>query len=63
MEEQGAIRKATHESQIGEVLEGKLPIKQYRMVSGWMALHEDELYAAWNNAVRQMSFDKIEPLK
>ena len=47
----------------GEVLEGKLPLKQYRMVSGWMALHEDELYAAWNKAVRQMAFDRIEPLK
>lgn len=47
----------------GEVLEGKLPLKQYRMISGWMALHEDELYAAWNNAVREKPFSKIEPLK
>lgn len=47
----------------GEVLEGQIPIKQYRMVSGWMALHEDELYAAWNNAVRSLAFNKIEPLK
>ncbi len=47
----------------GEVLEGKLPIKQYRMVSGWMALHEDELYMAWNNAVREKPFSKIEPLR
>jgi len=47
----------------GEVLEGKIPVKQYRMVSGWMALHEEELYAAWNNAVRNKAFEKIEPLK
>ena len=47
----------------GEVLEGKLPIKQYRILSGWMALHEDELYAAWNNAVQSKPYDKIEPLK
>ena len=47
----------------GELLQGKLPLKQYRMVVGWMAIHEDELYAAWNNAVRQMPFEKIEPLK
>lgn len=47
----------------GEVLEGKLPLKQYRMVSGWMALHEDELFEAWNNAVREKPFSKIEPLK
>lgn len=47
----------------GEVLEGDLPVKQYRMVSGWMAMHEEELYAAWNNAVRQIAFEKIEPLR
>ena len=47
----------------GEVLEGRIPMKQYRMLSGWLALHEDELYAAWNNAVRNMPFDKIDPLK
>ena len=47
----------------GEVLEGKLPVKQYRMLSGWMALHEDELYAAWNQAVQNKPFSKVEPLK
>lgn len=47
----------------GEVLEGNIPLKQYRMVSGWMALHEDELYAAWNKAVQNKFFGKIEPLK
>lgn len=47
----------------GEVLEGKLPLKQYRILVGWMSIHEDELYAAWNNAVRNMPFDKIMPLK
>lgn len=47
----------------GELLEGKLPLKQYRMVSGWMALHEDELYKAWNNAVRGKAFNKVEPLR
>lgn len=47
----------------GEVLDGKLPLKQYRMVNGWIALHEDELYDAWNKAVRSIEFGKIEPLK
>lgn len=46
----------------GEVLEGKIPVKQYRLVSGLLALHEDELYAAWNNAVRNKPFNRIEPL-
>ena len=47
----------------GEVLDGSLPLKQYRLLSGWMALHEDELYKAWNLAVLSMKFDKIDPLR
>ncbi len=31
------------------------------MVSGWMALHENELYGVWNHAVRNQT--KIAPLK
>lgn len=37
-------------------------VKQLRIVSGWLALHEDELYKAWNCAVAGMPFDKISPL-
>ena len=47
----------------GEVLSGKIPAKQYRILAGWMAIHENELYKAWNNAVRSIPFDRIEPLK
>ncbi len=47
----------------GEVLEGRMPLKQVCMVSGWMAVHEDELHEAWNNAVRNKSFHKIAPLQ
>ena len=47
----------------GELLAGSLPVKQLRMVQAWAAIHEDELYRAWNNAVRSLPFDKIEPLK
>ena len=39
----------------GELLAGSLPV--------WAAIHEDELYAAWNNAVRNIPFGKIEPLR
>ena len=47
----------------GELLDGKLPIKQYRILVGWMALHEDELYSAWNKAVRNIPFEKIDPIR
>ncbi len=47
----------------GELLAGSLPVKQLRLVQAWVAIHEEELYAAWNNAVRGIPFGKIEPLR
>jgi len=47
----------------GEILSGSMPQKQVRMVLGWIAIHEDELYAAWNKAVRNEHFSKISPLQ
>ena len=46
----------------GELLSGRLPAKQYRMVSGWLVLHEEAVYRAWNLAVAMKPFEKIEPL-
>ena len=40
-----------------------MPVKQLKMVIGWLALHEEEAYAAWNKAVRGEAFDKIKPLE
>ena len=47
----------------GELLAGSLPQKQFKMLVGWLALHEEEAYAAWNKAVRGEHFDKITPLQ
>lgn len=47
----------------GEVLAGIFPPKQLSLVREWLSLHEEELYAAWNNAVRNLPVEKIEPLK
>ncbi len=46
----------------GELLAGSLPVKQLRLVEAWIVIHEEELYKAWNNAVRSIPFDKIAPL-
>lgn len=46
----------------GELLAGSFPVRQLKMVVGWLALHEEEAYAAWNHAVRGETFDKIKPL-
>ena len=47
----------------GELLAGSLPVKKLTLLQAWMILHEEELYKAWNNAVRSEPFEKIEPLK
>lgn len=47
----------------GELLAGSLPVKQLKLVQAWAAIHEDELYMAWNNAVQNIPFGKIEPLR
>lgn len=44
----------------GELLAGALPHRQLKIVVGWLALHEEEVYAAWNRAVQGEHFDKIE---
>lgn len=47
----------------GELIAGSLPVKQLRLVQAWATIHEEELYKAWNNTVRGIPFDKIEPLR
>jgi len=57
---------ADHEASVGidgELIAGSLPVKQLKLLQAWIILHEDELYKAWNSAVKNEAFDKIEPLK
>lgn len=46
----------------GELLSGSLPSRQLKMVCGWLALHEEEVYKAWNQAVCGEHFEKVAPL-
>ena len=46
----------------GELLAGSLPVKQLKVIIGWLAFHEEEAYAAWNQAVQGEHFDKIAPM-
>ncbi len=45
----------------GELLAGGLPTRQLKIVIGWLAHNEEEVYAAWNNAVQGVPFEKIKP--
>ena len=47
----------------GELLEGTLPNKQYKLVQAWIALHAEELTADWKLAVSGATPYKIDPLK
>lgn len=60
------VNYAEYEATIGidgELLGGSLPSKQFKLIQAWLILHEEELYAAWNKAVQNEPFDKIEPLR
>lgn len=57
---------AEHEASVGidgELLAGTLPVKQLKILNAWLILHEEELYAAWNKAVKNEPFGKIDPLR
>lgn len=47
----------------GELLSGKLPPKKLTLIQAWIILHENELYEAWNKAVKNETFNSIEPLR
>lgn len=46
-----------------ELVEGKLPSKQLKLVLAWAEIHKDELLADWNLAMNSELPFKIEPLK
>ena len=59
------VRYGEYEASIGidgELLAGFLPRKQLKILTGWLAFHEEEAYKAWNLAVKGEHFDKIPPL-
>lgn len=46
-----------------EVLEGKIPNKQLKMLLGWAAFHQEELMENWLLAEKRQELFPIEPLK
>ena len=47
----------------GDVLRGKMPSKQHKLVLAWMALHEQELQENWYLALSKCACYQIPPLK
>lgn len=46
-----------------ELMEGELPPKQLRLVSAWIEIHKDELFADWELCQNGDKPFSIEPLK
>lgn len=47
----------------GELLEGNLKINKMKLVLAWIEIHNDELMADWELAIKGESIFKIDPLK
>ena len=47
----------------GDIIEGKLPKKQRKLIEAWIFIHAEELKSLWNIMQEQGEFFKIEPLK
>ena len=46
-----------------EVLDGAMPSKQFKMLLGWAAFHQEELRENWELARKNQELFSIEPLK
>ncbi len=49
--------------QDGELMDGKLPLRQLRLVNAWIEIHKEELMADWNLCQNGEKPYSIEPLK
>jgi hypothetical protein len=47
----------------GQLLEGTLKINKMKLVLAWIEIHNDELMADWELAVKGEAIFKIDPLK
>ena len=43
----------------GELLAGSFPKRQFKILVGWLAFREEEVYKAWYKAVKSEHFDKV----
>ena len=47
----------------GDVIDGKLPRRQSRLVQAWIEIRREELMADWSLAVKGEPVFSIDPLK
>lgn len=47
----------------GKIMEGKIPVKQRKLVEAWISLHREELESLWILMQDKGEYFKIDPLK
>ncbi len=47
----------------GQLLEGALKINKMKLVQAWIEIHNDELIADWDLAIKGETIFKIDPLR
>ncbi|MDB5779415.1 MAG: hypothetical protein JWP93_1780 [Polaromonas sp.] len=46
-----------------DLLDGKFPVKQTRLVQAWIELRREELIADWSLAIKGEPVERVEPLR
>ena len=49
--------------QTGKMIQGKFPHKKAALVTAWTIIHQKELLKNWNNLLKGIEVEKIEPLR
>ena len=47
----------------GDIIEGKFPAKQTKLIAAWTEIHREELEANWELAIAGDELYKIDPLR
>jgi hypothetical protein len=56
-------KDAVFNIETAEVLEGKVPPKQTRLIQAWVEIHKEDLMADWELAVSGQQVFQIDPLR
>ena len=46
-----------------ELLDGKFPVRQTRLVQAWIEIRREELNADWSLAIKGQPVERVEPLR
>jgi hypothetical protein len=55
--------EAVYSIETAELLDGKFPVRQARLVQAWIELRREELIADWSLAVKGHPVERVEPLR